>query len=148
MGRLSNGLGLVIFDALALAVQLVQPAGMPSSDPPIESSGNVAPPVLPGLSAFAACLGTRFRIPVAATTTLELELVATAPLGPATPPRTNSPTMESFSLVFQGPGGRLLPQRIYTFDHDRLGVFDLFIVPIGQVPEGYRYEAVVNRFST
>jgi hypothetical protein len=119
---------------------------MSSSDPTSESSGQLAPG-LPGLSVFAACVGTRFRVRFTAAAPLELDLVEAVPLRSAGPPRVNSPTMESFSLVFQGPGGRLLPQLIYALEHHRLGTLDLFIVPIGQTPEGYRYEAVVNRFS-
>lgn len=47
-----------------------------------------------------------------------------------------------FSLVFLEPSGDVLPQQIYVFDHDRLGQFEIFIVPIGRDAEGVRYEAV------
>jgi hypothetical protein len=47
-----------------------------------------------------------------------------------------------FALLFGGPLQPIMPQRTYTLDHERLGSFELFIVPIG--PEGamMRYEAV------
>ena len=51
-----------------------------------------------------------------------------------------------FSLVFRGPHEPLLPQQIYPFEHDQLGAFDLFIVPVGRDEEGLQYEAVFNRF--
>jgi len=47
-----------------------------------------------------------------------------------------------FSLVFRGPLEPILPQRIYRFEHDALGEFDLFIVPIGPDDSGMQYEAV------
>ena len=54
----------------------------------------------------------------------------------------------NFSLVFRGPGQPLFPQQIYAFEHDRLGRFDLFIVPIKRDARGLYYEAVVNRVVT
>jgi hypothetical protein len=53
-----------------------------------------------------------------------------------------------FSLVFRGPRQPLLPQQIYRVEHDRLGPFDLFIVPIEQNADGSSYEAIVNRVAT
>ena len=47
-----------------------------------------------------------------------------------------------FSLVFRGPPGTVLPQRIYRVDHAELGRLDIFLVPIGADAEGVRYEAV------
>ncbi len=49
-----------------------------------------------------------------------------------------------FSIVFRGPGDILLPQAIYRVEHDQIGTFDLFIVPIGRDTAGLRYEAVFN----
>lgn len=51
----------------------------------------------------------------------------------------------SFSLVFRGPLQPAFPQQIYPFEHDRLGRFDLFIVPIKRDAHGFYYEAVFNR---
>jgi hypothetical protein len=49
-----------------------------------------------------------------------------------------------FSIVFRGPLEPVLPQRIYTFRNERLGSFELFIVPIGRDDGGMRYEAVFS----
>jgi hypothetical protein len=38
-----------------------------------------------------------------------------------------------------------LPQRIYGFENESVGRFDLFIVPIGRGAEGIRYQAAFNR---
>jgi hypothetical protein len=49
-----------------------------------------------------------------------------------------------FSIVFLGPLEPVLPQRIYRFEHEALGTFELFIVPIGPDESGMRYEAVFS----
>jgi hypothetical protein len=51
----------------------------------------------------------------------------------------------NFSLLFRGPLQPLLPQRIYPVEHERLGRFDLFIVPVRRDTHGLYYEAVFNR---
>ena len=48
-----------------------------------------------------------------------------------------------FSLTFLAPG-EVLPQRIYVFDHDDLGLLELFVVPIGRDERGVTYEAIFN----
>ncbi len=60
-----------------------------------------------------------------------------------------NPRMEQFSLLFQGSLNLLLPQRIYSLSHAALGVFELFLVPLGPNSDGafYLYEAVFNRFN-
>jgi hypothetical protein len=47
-----------------------------------------------------------------------------------------------FALLFHGPQTPILPQRIYRLEHDALGTFDLFLVPLGPDARGMRYEAV------
>ena len=53
----------------------------------------------------------------------------------------------NFSLLFRGPHQPLLPQQIYPVEHDALGRFDLFIVPIQRDAHGLRYQAVFNRMN-
>lgn len=97
---------------------------------------------------FQPLLQTRFRVWVDEQDAVELELVQ------ATPPRLlaatgpHLPACESFALVFRGPAQRVLPQRIYRFESERLGRFELFIVPIGRDREGTSYEATFNRLLT
>jgi len=47
-----------------------------------------------------------------------------------------------FSIVFRGPRNVVLPQRIYEVEHDTIGAFPLFLVPIGPDQEGMLYEAI------
>lgn len=54
--------------------------------------------------------------------------------------------MERFSVVFRGPGDRYLEQRTYSFEHEQMGAFELFLVPVSQSQDGLRYEAVFNYY--
>jgi hypothetical protein len=54
--------------------------------------------------------------------------------------------MERFSAFFSGPGDRFLSQNTYSFEHDQMGTFALFLVPVKQDQNGFRYEAVFNYY--
>jgi hypothetical protein len=55
--------------------------------------------------------------------------------------------MERFSLFFDGPG-IYLPQKVYSVQHEQMGEFDIFLVPISGDDKGFRYEAVFNYYKT
>ena len=38
--------------------------------------------------------------------------------------------MERFSVFFAGPGDPFLPQKLYSLEHERMGEFELFLVPV------------------
>lgn len=59
--------------------------------------------------------------------------------------RSQLPHQEIFTLVFHGPGSYFIPQGIHKLKHSVLGEIDLFLVPVGQDPQGFQYEAVFNR---
>jgi hypothetical protein len=54
--------------------------------------------------------------------------------------------MERFSAFFTGPAKYRLPQGTYTLSHEGMGEFDIFLVPVSQNANGFRYEAVFNYF--
>ena len=54
--------------------------------------------------------------------------------------------MERFSVFFVGPRDPLLPQRVYRLKHERMGEFEIFLVPIAGDEKSFRYEAVFNYF--
>ena len=54
--------------------------------------------------------------------------------------------MERFSAFFKGPREPYLPQRSYALEHERMGAFELFLVPVAKDENGFRYEAVFNYF--
>ena len=96
---------------------------------------------------FSALLKTKFRVCREPARDLELELVEAT----ATPAKVRADShggaarFEGFSLIFTGPGDCLLPQGPYRFEHDRVGRFELFLVPIGRGPDTIGYEVVFNR---
>lgn len=57
----------------------------------------------------------------------------------------STPQQEQFSLRFRGDRDWIYPQRIYAMNHDSIGDFELFLVPIGRDESGTFYEAVFNR---
>lgn len=104
---------------------------------------------------FSRYTGSRFLLPVApaapnppgasgaeaaaAPPPIPLELVAVN----AGHPRPGA-ARRSFALVFRGPRGLRLMQRIYHLHHDEMGAMDLFLVPINPDAQGPLYEAVFN----
>jgi Domain of unknown function (DUF6916) len=54
--------------------------------------------------------------------------------------------MERFSAYFDGPASLRLPQAIYRLQHDSMGQFEIFLVPIRGDDKGFRYEAVFNYY--
>ena len=88
---------------------------------------------------FADRIGESFRIRLADDAIIETSLIEARTWGEESARgRGRTP----FSLVFRGPAGPVLPQRIYSMEHAAVGRFDIFIVPTGPDAEGMRYEAV------
>jgi hypothetical protein len=87
---------------------------------------------------FSEQLHTTFQLRIPGAAPLPLELVEVTEKDP-------SPKVEQFCLVFRGPLTPHLPQGIYTFEHEKLGEFDLFIVPLGPDSAGMCYQVVFNR---
>ena len=54
--------------------------------------------------------------------------------------------MERFSVFFSGPAGLRLPQHVYRLQHETMGEFDIFLVPVAGTDQGFHYEAVFNYF--
>lgn len=48
----------------------------------------------------------------------------------------------AFSLLWRGPSEPALPQATYRVAQAELGEIDLFLVPVAQFEDGFRYEAV------
>lgn len=88
--------------------------------------------------ALAENLNTTFSIHHEALGAVTWELIAVSEL-------KSSPRQQAFSILFRGPLDPICGQGTYHLEHDRLGAFDLFIVPVGREPDGMRYEAVFNR---
>ena len=87
---------------------------------------------------FSKYLHTKFHISLDDSNTIETELIKVGE-------HQISTNQERFAIIFQGPPVPLLSQGTYAFNHDGMGAFHLFIVPIDQNSESVRYEAVFNR---
>ncbi len=49
-----------------------------------------------------------------------------------------------FQIMFRGPSGLNLPQRIYPIEHETLGSMTLFLVPLQPTRDGSNFQAVFN----
>ena len=47
-----------------------------------------------------------------------------------------------FSVLFKGPAEPVLPQKIYTLEHQAMNTLSLFLVPLGPRDDGMVHEAV------
>lgn len=90
--------------------------------------------------AFAENLNTRFRFRAADEKVVELELTDVS-----SKEYLRAEGVDHFSLLFRGPAELFLQQGTYRVEHERMGEFDLFIVPVRQTAEGFTYQAVFNR---
>ena len=88
-------------------------------------------------SVFEGYLNTNFLMHTDAFNTQTLELVEVKI-------REESERLDGFSLLFSLPSGSYLPQESYLFEHEKIGLFPLFIVPV-KTPKGTRYEAIFSR---
>ncbi len=96
---------------------------------------------------FSPLVKTRFRVQADAANRIELELSNVTQLQSHVRANSEGATHknECFSLTFHGPGSRYLEQKMYEFEHDELGTFSLFMVPIGKSRDSFQYEVVFNR---
>src|SRR6267143_5081721 len=90
---------------------------------------------------FSRHLNTKFRVQLGDGPQIDLELVEVK--GYLTKPGEQT-GMERFSAYFKGPSEPYLAQNTYSLQHDRMGRFEIFIVPIARDEQGVRYEAVYN----
>jgi hypothetical protein len=87
---------------------------------------------------FAPRLDTKFRVKIDETNAVDLVLTEVSEL-------KTSPRQEQFAIVFRGPLEMFLGQGLRQFEHDEMGQFNLFLVPINKDDNGFYYEAVFNR---
>jgi hypothetical protein len=95
---------------------------------------------------FSAQMHTTFSIHVPGMQVVAMELVEVTEGGSAGGHRPAGPDLQGrFSIIFRGPRGKLLQQGMYQMQHNQLGAFDLFLVPVGRDHDGVYYEVVFNR---
>jgi hypothetical protein len=89
-------------------------------------------------SDFNENLKTKFKASLDGGNAVELELIEIVDGG-------STPRQEQFTLDFRGPADIFLPQNMYRMEHEKLGTFDLLLVPVARDENGFNYEAVFNR---
>lgn len=84
-------------------------------------------------------LNTKFRLSSGTGQNVELELVEVTDAGEVTG------QTERFSALFRSSLEHFFQQGTFSLEHEQLGSFDLFIVPVRKDDAGFYYEAVFNR---
>ena len=101
-----------------------------------EGSGSISVG-LPTHDAFVENNNSAFRLEAPSGKKLELRLIDVSH-------RKVRGRQEEFSITFRSAADTFIPQGTYRFEHDKLGSFELFIVPVGKDERGHSYEAVFN----
>lgn len=94
---------------------------------------------------FSEQLGTIFRVETSSSSLVELKLVEVQGASNGLPEVAGQ---ERFALYFTGSNEQFLQQRSYSLRHQELGDLEIFLVPIAQDENGFRYEAVFNRLAS
>lgn len=92
---------------------------------------------------FSQHINTKFRLNVERAEPIELELVEVKSYENKDKPGEHG-GMERFSVFFMGPLDAFLQQATYSLSHEKMGSFDIFLVPLCREEKGYSYEAVFN----
>ena len=97
------------------------------------------------IDTFAPLEGQTFRLHVEGVPPVEmrLESVTEIPV-PGWRPQEAAEHRTPFSLVFLCRSQYVLQQAIYRFEHEAIGPFEIFIVPISRTAEGVSYEVVFS----
>ena len=100
-----------------------------------------------GLVDFARQFNTTFVVRPERGAPIELVLVEIRPLASKiAAPNAEDARNEKFALLFRGSLAASLRQDTYSFEHQRVGSFAMFIVPIGCMDQSHcYYEAIFNR---
>ena len=98
-----------------------------------------------GLETFLPLLHSTFRARSANSAGTSMILMEVADRTRVAEPE--QPLLETFSLLFWSGTNRFLPQETYLFQHNEIGEFPLFIVPVNRRRRYQVYEAVFNRFA-
>lgn len=88
-----------------------------------------------GYKDYVSEINTKFQL---VETEFEIELIEVTE-------KNISPQQEMFSLIFRGAKDNFLEQKMYQIHHEKLGNDSLFLVPVAEDGDGFKYEAVFDR---
>jgi hypothetical protein len=91
---------------------------------------------------FSPHVSEMFNISAEGIQSFQAILISVDELG--SPPQGGAETdrRRPFSIVMRGPKHAEHPQGIYRVEHEHMGSFEIFLVPIGPDAEGMQFEAV------
>src|SRR2546425_52159 len=89
------------------------------------------------IETFSEHLNSKFQTHYGDSHKMELELLSVNDVG-------STPRQIQFSLVFLAPENAPLSQGIYRLAHEKLGTFNLFLVPIAKDKRGVQYIANIT----
>jgi len=93
---------------------------------------------------FSPLIGELFQLNTGTGRVVDVELTTVTSLNTASSAPSSLAKREPFSLIFRLPDKSYLPQRIYRLTHSKVGVLDVFLVPIGPDAKGMQLEAIFN----
>ena len=97
-------------------------------------------------SMFTRRVGDAFQVHQgAASAVLRLADVRDLPALAREQAQASAEKERSFSLLFTAPIDLMIGQGMYRFEHEQVGGFSLFIVPMAPGEDAHYYEAVFNR---
>jgi hypothetical protein len=94
---------------------------------------------------FTQNLKTRFLVSLGGVSITTMTLIEVNDLNPPSAKNPGTTSRDCYSLVFTGPSRLSLGQNTYTFEHSKLGKFQLFIVQGEKKGLETRYGALINR---
>jgi hypothetical protein len=99
------------------------------------------------LETFRPHVKTPFRLLLDDGNVVEVRLAEASQIGGAHDrvPNKNGLVQDVFSLMFDGPEQPVLSQRCYPLEHDQIGRFELFFVPVEKLAGAIRYQVIFNR---
>jgi len=131
--------GGLLLGAQVEPLALLEAAAQPSAGPERASAGGRFGLHDADARMFRPHLNTAFRVRSSDGTRVRLVLAEVVE-------RPLTRNVEQFSLIFHAPARAAVPHGLHAFEHQALGGFELFIVPIG-APNGRRtvYQACFSR---
>ena len=94
---------------------------------------------------FKVLVGENFNVEGGLKGKLKAELIEVTDHTGALQNKNSSACTDCFSILFRIRSDQPLEQNTYTFLHQNIGTFPLFIVPVGIDKKGRLYEAIFNR---
>lgn len=86
---------------------------------------------------FQTVLNQTFTTDIESGVAVELKLTEVSELKQSSP-------FESFALLFQSPKEAFLNQGTYCLANKQMGTYNIFLVPVGEDENSYKYEAIFN----